>query len=63
VLSKVLSKHVLPNLIALCIIGVALLSQEPFRAILLSVGLFALSGALTNWLAIHMLFHRVPGLI
>lgn len=30
--------------------------------ILLSVGLFALSGALTNWVAIHMLFERVPGL-
>lgn len=27
-----------------------------------SVGLFALSGALTNWLAVHMLFERVPGL-
>lgn len=25
-------------------------------------GVFALSGGLTNWLAIHMLFHRVPGL-
>ena len=25
-------------------------------------GLFALSGAITNWLAIHMLFERVPGL-
>ena len=29
---------------------------------LLSVGLFAFSGALTNWLAVHMLFERVPGL-
>ena len=31
-------------------------------AILLSTGAFALSGALTNWIAIHMLFERVPGL-
>nr|WP_283104921.1 DUF445 domain-containing protein [Shewanella marisflavi] len=30
--------------------------------ILFSVGLFALSGAVTNWLAIHMLFEKVPGL-
>ena len=30
--------------------------------IVLSVGLFALSGAVTNWLAIHMLFEKVPGL-
>ena len=27
-----------------------------------TVGLFATSGALTNWLAVHMLFERVPGL-
>lgn len=27
------------------------------------IGLFALSGALTNWLAIHMLFEKVPGLV
>lgn len=28
--------------------------------VLLSMGLFALSGALTNWLAVHMLFEKVP---
>ena len=27
-----------------------------------TVGLFATSGAVTNWLAVHMLFERVPGL-
>lgn len=26
------------------------------------IGLFAFSGAITNWLAIHMLFEKVPGL-
>jgi uncharacterized membrane protein YheB (UPF0754 family) len=30
--------------------------------LVLTVGLFALSGAITNWLAIHMLFEKVPGL-
>ncbi len=30
--------------------------------ILFTVGLFALSGAVTNWLAVHMLFEKVPGL-
>ena len=25
-----------------------------------SIGFFALSGALTNWLAVHMLFEKVP---
>jgi len=28
--------------------------------ILFTLGLFALSGAITNWLAIHMLFEKVP---
>lgn len=32
------------------------------NTILFSVGLFALSGAITNWLAVHMLFEKVPGL-
>jgi len=27
-----------------------------------TIGLFALSGSITNWLAIHMLFEKVPGL-
>ena len=30
--------------------------------LIFTVGLFALSGAITNWLAIHMLFEKVPGL-
>lgn len=29
---------------------------------MLNIGLYALSGGVTNWLAIHMLFERVPGL-
>lgn len=27
-----------------------------------TVGIFSLSGAITNWLAIHMLFEKIPGL-
>ena len=30
--------------------------------IVVATGAFALSGAATNWLAIHMLFEKVPGL-
>lgn len=30
--------------------------------ILFTLGIFALSGAVTNWLAVHMLFEKVPGL-
>jgi len=31
-----------------------------FSGQILSIGFFALSGAITNWLAIHMLFEKVP---
>jgi len=57
-----LNKNVVPNLVALFIIALSFLFADPIGAILLSTGLFALSGALTNWLAVHMLFERVPGL-
>jgi len=56
------AKNLAPNLVALALIGVSFLLPEPYRAILLSTGLFALSGALTNWLAVHMLFERIPGI-
>ncbi|MCH8536751.1 MAG: DUF445 domain-containing protein [Alkalimonas sp.] len=54
-----MNKSVVTNLCAviLTIAGWAL--SQPW---LLTVGLFALSGALTNWLAVHMLFEKVPGL-
>jgi uncharacterized membrane protein YheB (UPF0754 family) len=32
------------------------------NTIIFTIGLFAFSGAITNWLAIHMLFEKVPGL-
>lgn len=35
---------------------------DPYHDLLLFTGLFALSGAVTNQLAIHMLFEKVPGL-
>lgn len=45
------------NLIAVVII---LLGYLTGWTLLKSIGYFALSGALTNWLAIHMLFEKVP---
>lgn len=33
-----------------------------FSLELKAIGLFSLSGAITNWLAVHMLFEKVPGL-
>lgn len=54
-----MNKNIATNVIALliCIAGIALKSN-----IVLTIGLFSLSGAITNWLAIHMLFEKVPGL-
>lgn len=51
------NKSVMTNLIALVVIILAYMSGSEF---LKSVGFFALSGAITNWLAIHMLFEKVP---
>ena len=56
------TKNTAPNLIAMLIIGVSFVIPAPYQAVVLSTGLFALSGALTNWLAVYMLFERVPGL-
>jgi|TARA_B110000971_G_scaffold36172_1_gene34437 uncharacterized membrane protein YheB (UPF0754 family) len=54
-----MNKSLLTNLIALLVtIGAYLIQND----ILFSIGIFALSGAMTNWLAIHMLFEKVPGL-
>jgi len=57
-----LTKNTVPNLLAIGLVGLSFLIPEPYRALVLSTGLFALSGALTNWLAVYMLFDRVPGL-
>jgi len=54
------TKNTLPNLIALAIVLASFALPKPYQAIVFSTGLFALSGALTNWLAVHMLFERVP---
>ena len=32
----------------------------PDATVILMTGLFALSGGITNWLAVHMLFERIP---
>jgi len=54
-----LNKSFITNLIALILILLSYLLPE-FHSTLLYTGLFALSGAITNQLAIHMLFEKVP---
>lgn len=51
----------LTNLVALGLLLLGLVLPEPIAPWVTSVGAFALSGSVTNWLAIHMLFERVPG--
>ncbi len=58
----VINKSFLSNAIAAGIVGCGLLTPPPYQPFVLNTGLFALSGGVTNWLAIHMLFERVPGL-
>ena len=54
-----LNKSLTTNLVALAIICASYLSPK-YNEIIYLTGLFALSGGITNWLAIHMLFEKVP---
>ena len=54
-----MNKSLITNTLALLLVITALVMKNE---LVLSIGLFALSGAVTNWLAIHMLFEKVPGL-
>lgn len=55
-----MNKSVITNLISFLILVAGVLLDNQW---LLMIGLFALSGAITNWLAIYMLFEKVPGLV
>jgi len=52
-----MNKSLGTNLIAFLIVAVGYILENN---IVLTVGLFALSGAVTNWIAVHMLFEKVP---
>ena len=54
-----LNKSLTTNLVALAIVCASYLSPK-YNEIIYLTGLFALSGGITNWLAIHMLFEKVP---
>lgn len=61
--SSFLTSHMslITNLVATLIYGLSFITPV-YSKELSSIGLFALSGALTNWIAVHMLFEKVPGL-
>ena len=45
---------------SLLALGILLPPEFAYRPIFIQAALFALSGALTNWLAVYMLFERIP---
>lgn len=58
-MKKLLNQSFLTNFISLLVIGAGYLSPY-YAETLKAIGFFAFSGAITNWLAIHMLFEKVP---
>ncbi len=57
-----MNKSLVTNVVAAGLVATGLMIADPLREPVLSTGLFALAGGVTNWLAIHMLFEKVPGL-
>ncbi len=57
---KTMNKSFITDILCIFLIGISFIMPEYYQNPLLFAGLFALSGAITNQLAIHMLFERVP---
>lgn len=55
-----LSKTFITNAVSVLLVLVSFTLEDLISSLLLYTGLFALSGSLTNQLAIHMLFEKVP---
>jgi len=55
-----ISKSTITDMLSVTLIGIGSSAPEPYATPILATGLFAFSGAITNQLAIHMLFNRVP---
>lgn len=54
-----MNKSALTNIITLALLIGGYFTNH---SLIFNIGLFAFSGAVTNWLAVHMLFEKVPGL-
>lgn len=55
-----MNKSLISNLLATALVVLGLTLDGEARVYVLNTGLFALSGGITNWLAVHMLFEKVP---
>ncbi len=58
-MKKLFNKSFVTNLISVVIIAIGYICPVQ-QNLVKSIGYFALSGAITNWLAIYMLFEKVP---
>lgn len=54
-----MNKSIMTNIVAIALIIIGYFNQDSGK-ILTMTGLFALSGGITNWIAIHMLFEKIP---
>ena len=55
-----INKSLITDIISFALVALSFALPEPYKQWMLLTGLFALSGALTNQIAIHMLFEKVP---
>ncbi|NOZ91193.1 MAG: DUF445 domain-containing protein [Epsilonproteobacteria bacterium] len=55
-----ISKSKITDIVSILLVIISFYIPEPYSKYMLYTGLFALSGAITNQLAIYMLFNRVP---
>jgi len=58
-MKKIFNKSVITNFLAAMLIVAGYFSPM-YAEIIKAIGFFALSGALTNWLAVYMLFEKIP---
>ncbi|MFT5795316.1 MAG: uncharacterized membrane protein YheB (UPF0754 family) [Ulvibacter sp.] len=54
-----LNKPLITNIVAIILIIIGYFVPA-YNNIIVTIGVFSLSGALTNWIAVHMLFEKVP---
>ena len=54
-----INKSLITNLVSVFIILIGYFYKDEYSFILMT-GVFALSGSVTNWIAVHMLFEKIP---
>ena len=54
------TKNTTPTFLSIVLIGLSFFLPDGFKEPIRNIGLFAFSGAITNWLAVYMLFEKIP---